>query len=117
MKREKYEGAKTRREFLRAAAGAIGVAAGAKASRSQPIGEDSVPHKVFDVRDFGAKGDGQAFDTAAINASIDAAAAAGGGTVNVPAGDYLCYSVHLKSKVQLFLSDGATLVAADPPAP
>ena len=40
----------------------------------------------------------------------------GGGTVYFPAGNYLCYSIHLKSKVALYLDQGATIVAADPAA-
>ncbi len=69
----------------------------------------------FNVRDHGAKGDGKTLDTTAINATIDAAAAAGGGTVVFPAGDYLSFSIHLKSHVALYLGAGATIVAAEPP--
>jgi len=42
---------------------------------------------VYNVRAFGATGDGKTIDTAAINKAIDAAAAAGGGTVRFPAGN------------------------------
>jgi polygalacturonase len=66
----------------------------------------------FSVRTFGAQGDGKALDTAAINKAIDAAAAAGGGTVYFPAGNYLSVSIHLKSNVALYLDHGATIVAA-----
>lgn len=45
---------------------------------------------VFDVRWYGAAGDGVADDTAAVQAAIDAASAAGGGVVFFPAGHYLC---------------------------
>ena len=67
-----------------------------------------------DVRKFGAAGDGKTLDTAAINRAIDEAANSGGGTVYFPAGNYLCYSLHLKSKVELHLEQGATILAADP---
>jgi len=67
----------------------------------------------FDVKTFGAKGDGKALDTSAINQAIDAAAKAGGGTVMFPAGTYASYSIHLKSKVSLYLGPGATILAAD----
>jgi polygalacturonase len=70
--------------------------------------------KLYDVRAHGAKGDGRALDTDAINAAIGAAAAAGGGTVYFPAGTYLSFSVRLKSHVALSLDAGATLLAADP---
>jgi polygalacturonase len=70
----------------------------------------------FDVKTFGAKGDGTTLDTAAINKAIEAAAAAGGGTVLFPAGTYASYSIRLKSHVSLYLDHGATILAADPPA-
>jgi polygalacturonase len=70
----------------------------------------------YDVRAFGATGDGKTIDTPAINLAIGAAAAAGGGTVYFRAGNYLCYSIHLKSKVAIYLDAGATIVAADPAA-
>ncbi|MBE2213747.1 MAG: right-handed parallel beta-helix repeat-containing protein [Opitutaceae bacterium] len=71
----------------------------------------------WSVRDFGATGDGRTLDTAAVNAAITAAAAAGGGTVEFPAGEYLCHSIRLKSHITLHLGAGATLIAADPPKP
>jgi polygalacturonase len=70
---------------------------------------------VYDVRTFGARGDGATLDTPAINKTIEAAAAAGGGTVRFPAGIYPCYSIHLKSKISLYLDQGATILAADTP--
>ncbi|HVU36165.1 MAG TPA: right-handed parallel beta-helix repeat-containing protein [Opitutaceae bacterium] len=68
----------------------------------------------YDVRSFGAKGDGQTVDTPAINQAIAAAAKAGGGTVEFPAGNYLSYTIHLQSHVTLQLDTGATIVAAEP---
>jgi polygalacturonase len=76
----------------------------------------SEPARTFDVRAFGATGDGKTLDTDAINRAIDAAAAAGGGTVVFPAGTYASYSIHLKSNVGLYLDHGSTILAADPPA-
>lgn len=70
----------------------------------------------FNVRDFGAVGDGRTIDSPAINAAIAAADAAGGGTVVVPAGTYASYSVRLRSRLTLHLLAGATLLAADPDA-
>ena len=68
----------------------------------------------FDVRKFGAKGDGKALDSPAINKAIDAAAAAGGGTVLFSAGTYRSFSIRLKSNVALYIDQGATILAADP---
>ncbi|MBI0476267.1 glycoside hydrolase family 28 protein [Sphingomonas sp. MA1305] len=68
----------------------------------------------FDVRDHGARGDGQRLDTAAFNAAIAAAARAGGGTVVIPAGRYLCFSIRLQSRVTLAFAQGAVIEAADP---
>ena len=76
---------------------------------SAPIGNH------FDVRSFGARVDGNSIDSSAINAAIDAAASAGGGTVIFPAGTYASYSIHLRSKVALFLEQGATILAAPTP--
>ncbi|MDP4292332.1 MAG: glycoside hydrolase family 28 protein [Bacteroidota bacterium] len=68
---------------------------------------------VFDVRNYGAKGDGKTLDSPAINKAIDAAADAGGGTVYFKAGTYLSYSIHLKSNITLFIDQGATILGAD----
>jgi len=70
-----------------------------------------------DVRTYGAAGDGKTLDTPAINRAIDAVAAAGGGVVYFPAGTYVCFSIHLRSNVELYLSRGCTIVAADSPLP
>ena len=72
------------------------------------------PANFYNVLDFGAKGDGKTHDTDAINHAIDAAAEKGGGTVYLPAGQYLSFSIRLKSNITIFLDNGATLIAADP---
>src|SRR6266498_2752194 len=69
---------------------------------------------VFDIKTFGAKGDGKALDSPAVNKAIDAAAAAGGGTVFFPAGTYRSFSIRLKSNITLYLDHGATILAASP---
>ncbi len=67
---------------------------------------------VFDVRSFGAVGNGATIDTAAVNKAIAAAARAGGAVVYFSAGTYACHSIHLKSHVTLSLAQGATILAA-----
>jgi polygalacturonase len=107
----------TRRGFLQAAGVAVAGLSGASkigASRAEAA-RPTRPGPVFDVREYGAKGDGQSVDSPAINRAIEAAAKAGGGTVVFPAGTYLCYSIRLKSKVALALGMGSTILAADPP--
>jgi polygalacturonase len=68
----------------------------------------------FDVRDFGAKGDGATLDTDAINAAIAVAHAVGGGEVVLPAGRWLSFSIRLLSGVTLRLDENCVLEAADP---
>jgi len=67
----------------------------------------------YDIKKFGAKGDGKTLDTHAINKTINEAAANGGGTVYFPAGTYLSVSIHLKSNITLYLEQGAKILAAD----
>jgi polygalacturonase len=105
-------------------AGAAAVATAGPAT-ADPYGIGSAPGRVFDVRHYGAKGDGVTIDTPAINRAIDAAAAAGkghsgghsggpGGTVYFPAGTYASYSIHLRSNVALYLAANATILGATP---
>lgn len=65
----------------------------------------------FDVRQFGAVGDGKTMATAAIQKAIDEAAKAGG-VVRIPEGQYLSGTIHLRSKVELHLDKGATLLGS-----
>ena len=57
---------------------------------------------IYNVRDFGAKADGKTIDSPAINRAIEAAAQEGGGTVYLPAGEYACYSIRLKSNIPIW---------------
>ena len=105
-----------RRKFVQSGVlGGLGYAGLAKFGG--PIGYAEAAADTFNVRDYGAKGDGEKLDTAAVNKAIDAAAAAGGGTVVFPAGSYLCYSIRLKSNIALLIDHGATIIAADQPQP
>jgi polygalacturonase len=70
---------------------------------------------VFNVREFGAVGDGHALDTAAINRAVAACASDGGGTVLLSPGKYLCGTIRLASHVTLEIGGGATLLASTNP--
>lgn len=87
---------------------ALLVSAGAISAAANP--------RYFDVTQYGASGDGTTLASAAVNKAIDAAAAAGGGTVYFPAGTFLCGSIHLKSNVALYVDQGATILASSNPA-
>jgi polygalacturonase len=69
----------------------------------------AAPGATFNVRDCGASGDGQTKDTAALQKALDACAAAGGGTVVVPAGVYLTGSIVLGANTTLKLEPRANL--------
>ena len=64
----------------------------------------------FDVRDFGGVGDGQTLDTAAIQKTVDTAAAAGGGTILIPAGKFLTGPFTLASRINLHLAAHAVIL-------
>ena len=87
-----------RREFFACALGAVPL--------SRAAG------RLFDVREYGAKGDGKSKDTAPIQRAVDACAQAGGGTVSLPPGTYLSGTVVLKDNVTFRLEAGATLLGS-----
>jgi polygalacturonase len=66
----------------------------------------------YNVRAFGAIGDGKNLDSGAINRAIDVCAQVGGGTVYVPPGTYLCGSIRMKSNIHLHIDAGATILGA-----
>jgi polygalacturonase len=105
-----------RRDLLKMAGTGLAVTAGPAVAGAQPaVAAAGQGEFGFSVRQFGAKGDGAAVDSPAINRAIEAAAAAGGGTVVFPAGVYLSYSIRLKSKVGLNLDHGAVILAGPTP--
>lgn len=71
---------------------------------------------MFSVLQFGAARDGRTLTTQAFLDAIDAAAAAGGGTVYVPPGRYLTGTIVLRSRVELHLDAGATILGSQDPA-
>jgi polygalacturonase len=66
----------------------------------------------WDPRMFGAMGDGQTVDTKAIQASIDACTAAGGGVVRLSGGVFLSGTIVLRNNVTLHIDAGATLLGS-----
>jgi polygalacturonase len=72
----------------------------------------AIDRAVFDVYDFGAAGDGKTLDSPAINQAIAACSSFGGGTVHLPAGTYLCGSIHLTNNLHLLLDAGAVILGA-----
>lgn len=96
------------------------------AENSNPFAPPNFPlpkfkDATFDVKSFGAVGDGVANDTAAIDKAIEKCSSTGGGTVTFPAGKYGAGSIHLKSNVRLQLDPNATIFglagAFEPPEP
>ena len=97
-----------RRQFLYGSA-LLGLAG---ALPAQARTESSSKGPIFNVRSYGAVGDGSKLDTKALQAAIDACAAAGGGTVCFPPGRYLSGTLLMKSQVGLYLEAGATLLGS-----
>ena len=81
------------------------------------IAQSSAPSPAanfYNVKSYGAKGDGRHLDHLAINKAIADCAKAGGGTVYLPAGTYLSGSIHLQSNINLFIDAGAIILGAPP---
>jgi polygalacturonase len=100
----------------------LGIATGhAEAQESQPSSSSAttqpaasaalpqIPDRSFDVKAYGAAGDGTKDDAPAIQAAVKAATAAGGGTVVVPAGTFLSGPITLDNNIDLHLAEGAVL--------
>lgn len=119
----------TRRGILRLAAGAavagarprIGTAVFASdgwdqaAALLQRIVPPKFPDRDFPITNYGAKEGGVSDCTAAFQRAIAACSAAGGGRVVVPAGRFLTGAIHLHSRVNLHLSEGATILFSRDP--
>ncbi len=70
---------------------------------------------IFNVRKYGASGRKDEFAQPALQGAIDACAAAGGGMVYLPPGEYTTGTLHLRSHVRLHLEAGATLYSSKSP--
>ena len=109
----------SRRKWL-ASASTVAAAAGAdflaaKANAAEPekiISSGSPGARIYDIRDFGAKGDGVTLDTKALQAAIDACNKDQGGTVLVPAGTFVIGTTELKSNVTLHIAAQGVLLGS-----
>jgi polygalacturonase len=72
--------------------------------------DDDGGTRIYNIRKYGAKGDGAALDTAALQAAVDACNRDGGGTVLVPAGTFQIGTVELKSNVTLHIAAAGKLL-------
>ena len=103
----------SRRKWLGAGAAASGLLAVPRAE-AQAAGDNYRGARIYNIRDFGAKGDGVTLDTSAMQAAIDACNKDQGGTVLVPAGVFVIGTVELKSDVTLHLAaEGKLLGSGD----
>lgn len=109
----------SRRKWLRLASatslgsGLLAATEVAAAPRAQVAANDaSLGARIYNVRDFGAKGDGTTLDTAAVQAAIDACNKDQGGTVLVPAGVFLIGTIEMKSNVTLHIAPSGKLLGS-----
>lgn len=95
------------------AAGATMIGVDANAAPGDKKKEDNLSGiRVYNVRDHGAKGDGKTLNTAAIQSAIDKCYADKGGTVLIPAGDFMCGTLELKSNVTLHIAAAGKLLGS-----
>jgi polygalacturonase len=95
------------------AAGATMIGLEANASPANDEKENKLAGAtIYNVRDFGAKGDGKTLDTKAIQSAIDKCFNEKGGTVLIPAGDFLSGTLELKSNVTLQIAASGKLLGS-----
>src|SRR3954470_1561256 len=92
--------------------GIVPAAAGLLSAQSQPASDKNLGAKTYNIRDFGAKGDGKTLDTAALQSAIDACNKDQGGTVLVPAGVFVIGTVEMRSNVTLHLAAESKLLGS-----
>lgn len=100
-----------RRTFLAASTALLarGADTDPEASVRARIKPPEFPNRDFEVTKYGARGDGSMLCTDAIHKAIAACSEAGGGRVIIPSGVFLTGAIHLKTGVNLRVSEGATL--------
>lgn len=103
----------TRRQTLPVLAGILGIGAVGAHAETTVINPalDGGAH-IYNIRKYGAKGDGKTLDTAAVQRAVNACHADGGGTVLVPEGTFLIGTVELKSNVTLHIVAAGTLLGS-----
>jgi polygalacturonase len=109
----------SRRKWLRLAS-ATSLGSGLLAATGAPaeplvhlaITDPNLGARTYNVRDFGAKGDGTTLDTAAVQSTIDACNKDQGGTVLVPGGVFLIGTIEMKSNVTLHIAQSGKLLGS-----
>lgn len=101
----------SRRKWLGAGPAAAGLLA-VTSAQAQPAADKNLGARTYNIRDFGAKGDGVTLDTAPLQSAIDACHRDQGGTVLVPAGVFVIGTVEIKSNVTLHITAGGTLLGS-----
>lgn len=108
----------TRRQTLPVLAASLGIGLMGHAETANPqsaarqAGEDDKGVRVYNIRAYGAHGDGATLDTAAVQAAVDACSNDGGGAVLIPAGTFVIGSLELKSNVTLHIAAGGKLLGS-----
>ncbi|SPE37820.1 Glycoside hydrolase, family 28 [Candidatus Sulfopaludibacter sp. SbA3] len=101
----------SRRKWMSVSPAVSGLLAVSQAQSQSPV-DKSLGAKTYNVRDFGAKGDGTSLDTVPLQAAIDACHKDQGGTVLVPAGVFVIGTIEMKSNVTLHLAAGGKLLGS-----
>jgi polygalacturonase len=91
---------------------ALGQESGKPRKAAKGPASPSRPALTLNVRDYGATGDGSTKDTLAIQLAIERCSALGGGTVVLPAGNYLSGALSLRSNVALHVEEKASLLGS-----
>jgi hypothetical protein len=93
-------------------ASSIAAAAAGGAREVQAAEQKDTGARVYNIADFGAVGDGKTLNTAAVQKAIDTCTTDMGGTVVVPAGDFVIGTIELKSNVSLRIAAKGRLVGS-----